>query len=230
MKIERKENGKGLKFYTQLVAGIAGAAVACVVVYSGYKVINYEKIIAEQERQSQIEQMNAELQQQIYQKTMEYQVEKAERVISSLNSEVELILLTESGTSILKHERPDTNWFTKAAIDLNVEYQAIFSIPTKTITMMAGPDGTLFVEYNTDYIGVKSIDLQHNVINSDKALFGKDYNPQEVAALVAITREDLANTLGSNKEYISTAEENLIGYVKDFAEQMGVYNVQFKAK
>lgn len=228
--VKEMAKNKSVKFYGGIVTGVATGAVVLMLGSSVSSFVNKDKIAMAEQEQARQEQIQAEIQQELYQKTMQNQVEKSERVVNALNNEVEVILLTEDGSSVLTHDRPDTNWFTNASIDLMVDYQAVFSMPIKSITMLVSADGTIFVEYNLDYLDVKSIDLVHNVVKSSKGWFGDEYNPQEVAALVSIIRQDLKTSLESNDGYRTVAQQNLEQYIRDFAAGMGVYNLYFQPK
>lgn len=173
--------------------------------------------------------INAEVQQELYYKLMEEEVEKAQRVVDSLSSEVEFILLTEQGSNFLKHDR-DGNWFTNADIQLNIDYTAVWSLPSSKIGMIAASDGSLLIQYNPDNIEVKAIDVKHHVVSTSKQWFGEDYTPQETAALVDIARDDIFKQVSQDLSYRNEAQNNFENYILNFANNLGVAKVYFEAK
>lgn len=171
--------------------------------------------------------INAEVQQELYYKTMETEVQKAQRVVDALSSEVEFILLTETGSNILKHDR-DGNWFTNAEIQLNLEYTAIWALPSTKVAFVADQDGSVVVQYNPANIRIKSVDVVHHVVSTDKQWFGEAYTPQETAALVDIARDDIYNQVSSDLSYRHEAQANFENFIIKFAQNLGVSKVYFE--
>ena len=92
-----------------------------------------------------------------------------------------------------------------------------------------GFHGEIKLNVTVDETSIKSIDVVHHVVSTDKQWFGDAYTPQETAALVDIARDDIYNQVSSDLSYRHEAQANFENFIIKFAQNLGVSKVYFEA-
>lgn len=166
---------------------------------------------------------------------LEVMASKAERYVSEINNEIEYITLTESGSYTVSHSRLGDDagfWkktFKKSKIEVNFDYQAIFSIKTSDIFMYT-KDGSVVIEYDPINIIVKSVEVSEATAKTEKAWFGKSYSNQDALSLIEITKEEIYNQLNSSTELKTKSCENLNTYFTEIAEKLDLDELVINSK
>ena len=192
--------------------------------YFGEVEKNKNEKISEEERQLKIEviedtsvKMAEEL---VRRNTMYTRYEKA------LTSQVELVLLTESGKVDITHDKtPENKWWLDWLIDsyvkLSSEYKLIVTIPIDAIYTSIDENGFVLVKYDESKIYIKSVELLNTVTDSWTAAYGQKYTPKEMVALMNISKQNVYDSANADIDLHYTARQNLETELLRIAHEIG---------
>lgn len=187
-----------------------------------------EKEIIEQKEQEdeEIKEMeNVELTKRL----LEIRQEKASRMVESLNENVELVLLEESGSHRITSNKDVGKtkfgkWLTHSEMSVKTMYKAFYSIGVCELHTEC-IDGDVYVNYSPDSIGVKSVEITEAIPIEDKTWLGRGYTKEEVLALVKISKEQITSQLEEDMNNRDKCEEILNNFLVSLAEKFGVNRV-----
>ena len=158
-------------------------------------------------------------------------ISKGNSMIEKVNDDIEYILLTVDGEYTIKHDStPEQNAWTEWALDstlqIKLKYQATYSIPVDKLKMYMD-NATVKVEYDTQDIQVKSIEIKQYNVSEMRNFLGKRYNNYETIALIEIAQTRIRDMLQGNEGMIRKAQKNLEAHLKFLGRQFGIHSIHF---
>ena len=214
-------------------------AIIVIIVLLGYLCYDYymqkeakiqeekNRIIAEEQKENL--RKEAEERKLLQEKLIKEKLNNAQKFVDSVSDKVQIVALTEKGKFTISHDKtPDKNqvldFFLNSQIEMEMNYEAIFTLDVSKITMGILEDGSILAMYSKSDIYVSAIDLSNIVPIQNKALFGKEYTSTEIVALEEIAKEKIL-------EYVMTAENiesfsnNIDEYLNNLAKNFNVENI-----
>ena len=150
--------------------------------------------------------------------------DKSQKFIDNIDTNTELIVLTEYGDYQLSHNKFSDNWnkwLTDSTITLALEYKAIMSIPTNAITFTKVDHTIVFASFNDSSFKVSAVEITNKNIIKDRAVFGKNFNDVEKIALESLAIDEIKASM-YNEDNFEEARDVVEEYYEELAKEFGV--------
>lgn len=207
-----------------------------VVIFFVYEYVEYyeferfrleQQLTAETEAKLELQQqLEAETNARLQEELLVSEIQRAANFVNSINNEVALTLLRNSGSYQISHDQTPNNnksteWLFNSDIIIYVDYIAIFSIEAINITTSINEDGSINIYYDVNDISLSSLDLTNLATSYNTGVFGRSYTPDQVTALEQIARDKIIVELNTS-ENITQAKLNLEDYFYSLADSFNV--------
>ena len=149
--------------------------------------------------------------------------ENAQLFIENIDTNTELILITELGSYEVNYSTFSDNWnkwLTSSEIFINVSYEAIVSIPTNLITF-TNVNGSVQCSFTEFAFEVKSVEIINKNIITDRSIFGKSFSDAEKIAMEKMIINEIRKSVLSNEENMKLAKESVENYYTQLAKDFG---------
>lgn len=163
-------------------------------------------------------------------------LENCSLVRENINKDVEIVILNEKGNFTIFHDKTfDKNeyikWLIYSNINLKLYYNANIIIASKDIDITFNSDEEqIYISYDTNKFRIGNIDIYDILLQDSTGIIGKKYSPEEVTALILVSKEEIENYLKNDNTVFSLAESNLDRYIYDMCKNVGVDNVKIIKK
>ena len=154
---------------------------------------------------------------------------KAEKMVESINTDTEIILLTEEGSCKTTHTKDIgkgavNKFFTHTSIEIQNDYRADYSIPTNCLHTQV-IEGKVYITYDTADISVNSVEILNSVPLVDKSLFSGGYSNEELLALISNAKDYVYGELNKNEDNLKMCIDTLNEYLIAQGQQYGINEV-----
>lgn len=146
------------------------------------------------------------------------------RFVDSLNTETEIILLTEYGTSELDGSKVGNDWLawiTTSDITIHTKYKASMSIATEDINLFYN-DNVVYATYTISSINIHAIEILDKHYLKDYGIFSPGFNDSEIIAMEKILVDDIKSSIIGDINNVNKARESLETYLYQLAETTGI--------
>ena len=157
---------------------------------------------------------------------------KANRLAHNISNETEIILLKESGSTLVFHDKTKENnkyleWLIDSNICIKVYYTAMIAIERKEINVMLDNSRNIIsINYDLDKIKLKSLNIDNIISETKRGLIGEIYSPDETIALTLIATDSIKNEISNDSGLLFIAQINLEEYIRNLAYSMGIFNLE----
>lgn len=163
-------------------------------------------------------------------------LENCNLVRENINKDVEIVILNEKGNFTIFHDKTfDKNeyikWLIYSNINLKLYYNANILIDSKDIDINFNSiDEQIYISYDTNKLRIGNIDIYDILLQDSTGIIGKKYSPEEVAALILVSKEEIESYIKNDNDIFSLAEHNLDKYIYDLCKNIGVNNIKIVKK
>ncbi|MDO4282598.1 MAG: hypothetical protein Q4D02_03095 [Clostridia bacterium] len=197
---------------------------------AGFSYYTYRESMKEKEERF----LKAEEEKALQENLLKEKISNAKRLVENVSNEIQIVALRESGKYTIYHDKtPENNqlvdWLINSEIEVNMEYEAIFTIDVADIMMEVTNEGNVSIEYSKDDISISAIDIQNIVPAETKSLFGENYSPSEIAALEEIAKEKILQD-SMTDDNISSCIKNIEEYFENLATSFHIEKITVKCK
>lgn len=172
------------------------------------------------------EEYNSKLNQQIALQKIKEAENNANKVITEISNNVELILYVENGIYEIDYDKNKDEWYNSlwdSKINLKLNYQTIICIPFSTYKInLENNNGIILYSYKDNDIYCKSIEFNDNLAAINKGLFGNSYSPEEILSILDIAKEEIKKE-SITKQVIIKSKQTLFNYITNLCEK---YNLK----
>ncbi len=197
----------------KLIIGCVGLVVGI----TGFTVLNSKSkadILAESALNQSIARTELEQQQAV----------NIEKFIESVDSETELIVMTEYGASEIAGNKVGNDWMawmTTSDIIIHAGYKASVSIPTSKIYLFE-MDNVVYASFNPQDFIVHAVEITDKHYLKDYDFFPLGFTDSELIAMEQLLVEDIKRSILVDDANMTRAEDSLEFYLYQLAEAMDV--------
>lgn len=156
---------------------------------------------------------------------------KVKKVVERISKEVEMVVLKETGSIQLFHDKTPRNnkyieWIIDSNITLKVYYTAILTIDTKNIDVYYDDSiGKINIVYDLEKIKVTSVNIDSMLSETTRGIFGRKYSENEVTILTFLATDKVKEKISNDCNLIYLACSNLENFFKNISYDLGILNI-----